>query len=103
MCCGSRRAAWRSAAASAGPSRKAANSGAAHGAADPAASPVAVAGEWAAEAPRGTGVTLRYAGTAVFRVRGPVTGQAYEFSAAQPVQAVDFRDAAVLARSARFS
>jgi hypothetical protein len=47
-------------------------------------------------------VTLRYLGPSAIRVRGPTTGRPYEFSMAQPVQAVDVRDAAVLARNSAF-
>jgi len=35
-------------------------------------------------------------------VRGPVTGRAYRFSGAEPTQAVDVRDAAVLLHGAAF-
>jgi hypothetical protein len=47
-------------------------------------------------------VTLHYTQDPAIRVRGPVTGQAYAFSGAQPAQAVDVRDAAVLTRGALF-
>ena len=36
------------------------------------------------------------------RVRGPVSGRAYDFSPSQPTQAVDARDAAVLTRNSLF-
>jgi len=41
-------------------------------------------------------VILRYRERARVMVRGPVTGQSYEFSAVQPTQSVDTRDAEVL-------
>jgi hypothetical protein len=47
-------------------------------------------------------VTLRYLEPSAIRVRGPITGRPYEFSMAQPVQAVDVRDAAVLVRNSAF-
>jgi hypothetical protein len=39
---------------------------------------------------------LRFRERARVLVRGPVTGQTYEFSAVQPTQLVDTRDAEVL-------
>ena len=47
---------------------------------------------------------LRYSGSqrAVMRVKGPVTGQAYEFPAAPGGRTVDAKDAAVLMRSGLF-
>jgi hypothetical protein len=36
------------------------------------------------------------------QVRGPVTGRAYKFTPAEPVQRVDARDAVVFVRSAAF-
>lgn len=89
MCCGSRRAAWR--AASARPV-----------AAAPGGAPVETAAPVGAATPRPAGMKLRYGGTGAVRLRGPITGRAYEFSAVQPVQAVDFRDAAILARTSMF-
>ncbi len=41
-------------------------------------------------------VTLRYKERSPVRVRGPVTGQEYSFSPAEPEQAVDARDADAL-------
>ncbi|HLJ46943.1 MAG TPA: hypothetical protein VKU01_13090 [Bryobacteraceae bacterium] len=54
--------------------------------------------------PSSTGPTVRlqYAGTAPIRVRGPETGQTYEFSAANPEVEVDRRDAAGLIRVGLF-
>ena len=94
MCCGSRRAAWRAASSSAVAAR----------AAQP---PTAVEPARAAPAalgPQGPGVTLiklRYADSAPIRLRGPITGRAYDFSGAEPVQEVDVRDVAIFVRSAR--
>jgi len=94
MCCGSRRAAWRAASSSA----------LAAGAAQP---PPAVEPRRAAPVdlgPHGPGVTLiklRYSDSAPVRLRGPITGRAYDFSGAAPVQEVDVRDAAIFVRSAR--
>ena len=48
-------------------------------------------------------VNLRYLERSPIRVRGPATGVAYQFSAAQPVQAVDARDAAALLRTRLFT
>jgi hypothetical protein len=50
----------------------------------------------------GRGVQLRYRERAPVRVRGPVTGQAYEFSVAQSVQVIDARDAQGLLRTRMF-
>lgn len=47
-------------------------------------------------------VPLRSRERARLLVRGPVTGRAYEFSAAQPIQAVDARDAESLLRTRLF-
>ncbi|HEX3407502.1 MAG TPA: hypothetical protein VHS81_09715 [Caulobacteraceae bacterium] len=46
-------------------------------------------------------VQLRREG-APTRVAGPLTGQIYVFTEAEPVQAVDVRDATVLMRSPAF-
>jgi cytoskeletal protein RodZ len=46
-------------------------------------------------------VSLRYTESSPIRVRGPVTGRNYEFSAANPIQFVDSRDACLLL-NARF-
>ncbi len=45
---------------------------------------------------------LRYRDRARISVRGPATGRSYEFSAAQPVQAVEVRDAQSLLRTGLF-
>jgi hypothetical protein len=47
-------------------------------------------------------VLLRYHDRARLLVRGPVTGHPYAFSADQPAQAVEARDAEVLLRTRRF-
>jgi hypothetical protein len=94
MCCGSRRAAWRAASSSAAGPRAQAP--------PPALEPARAAP--ADFGPQGPGVTLiklRYADGAPIRLRGPITGQAYDFSGAAPVQEVDVRDAAIFVRSAR--
>jgi hypothetical protein len=103
MCCGSRRAAWSSGfastprASSAGPGP----SSPAPGAPRPPA-PTTAAGP----APQAQGafptVLLAYAEARPMRVRGPVTGRPYAFAAAEPPQAVDARDAAVLTRNRAF-
>ena len=62
------------------------------------------AGPRRARGPQGPGVTLiklRYADSAPIRLRGPITGRAYDFSGAEPVQEVDVRDAAIFVRSTR--
>jgi len=46
--------------------------------------------------------TLHYAESAPIRLTGPITGRAYAFSGAEPLQEVDVRDAAIFARSNRF-
>ncbi len=43
-------------------------------------------------------VNLRYTEISPIRVYGPATGQRYEFSASNPVQRVDQKDAALLLR-----
>jgi hypothetical protein len=48
-------------------------------------------------------VAVRYAEHDEVDVRGPVSGRPYRFSAADPLQSVDARDAAVLLRHAAFS
>ena len=50
----------------------------------------------------GPGVPLRCRDRAPVRVRGPVTGRSYAFSAAQPVHVVDARDAQALMRTRLF-
>lgn len=47
-------------------------------------------------------VALRFNERARILVRGPVTGRSYEFSADQPAQAVEARDAEALLRTRRF-
>jgi len=47
-------------------------------------------------------INLRYTDAARIHVRGPVSGRTYEFSAAQPFQAVDPRDAASLLQTGLF-
>ena len=47
-------------------------------------------------------VRLRYMETSPIRVQGPISGRQYDFSASQPVQAVDPRDAAPLLRTRFF-
>lgn len=49
----------------------------------------------------GTPVAVRYTESQSIVVRGPVTGRRYAFSAANPVQSVDQRDAGALLQ-ARF-
>jgi len=106
MCCGSRRSAWRSASARsrASPPTRPMPQGVADragisGAIGP--DPVAPAGDVSAGPPFAT-VAVRYMETAAIRVQGPITGRHYDFSGAQPVQAVDFRDAAIFTRSSPF-
>ncbi len=48
------------------------------------------------------GVLLRTRDRVPVRVRGPVTGQAYEFSAERPTRWVDARDAEPLLRTRHF-
>jgi hypothetical protein len=52
----------------------------------------------------GQSVILTYVGktTAGIVVRGPASGQQYAFSSAQPIRAVEVRDAAVLLRTGYF-
>lgn len=99
MCCGSRRSAWRSAATA--PASASGRQGAS-GAPAPTGSGLA---------PRHVPSTVRGPFPSVFldcledaaiRVRGPVTGQRYDFSPSRRSQAVDARDAAVLSRSSSF-
>ena len=47
-------------------------------------------------------LNLHYFGYSPINVRGPVTGQLYQFSKLQPVQAVDARDAASILRTRLF-
>jgi hypothetical protein len=98
MCCGSRRSAWRAASQSHGataspPVRR-----------DPPERPAAGAGSRAPMSAQGAfhSVDLHYSETAEISVRGPITGRPYVFSASQPVQRVDTRDAAILTRNSSF-
>lgn len=95
MCCGSRRAAWRASAP--------ATTSSLRPAAPPAASTRPPSGAGPA-APRGAFPTapLRYNAADEVQVRGPVTGRAYKFTPAEPVQRVDARDAVVFVRSTAF-
>jgi hypothetical protein len=55
-------------------------------------------------APTGAGgVLVRYRDRVPVRVRGPLTGQVYEFSGERPSRWVDARDAEPLLRSRRFT
>jgi hypothetical protein len=56
------------------------------------------------ESPSGTGQsqTLRYIGGSAILVRGPASGRSYSFSARQPAQRVDPRDAGPLLRTGLF-
>jgi hypothetical protein len=56
----------------------------------------AVAPAPAANSTPNSSVTIRYLDTSPVRVQGLVTGQLYEFSSSQSVQAVDARDAVSL-------
>lgn len=47
-------------------------------------------------------VTFNYTGASTIRVRGSVTGLAYDFSPSQPSQAVDVRDAAMFVQNTAF-
>jgi len=105
MCCGSGRAAWRNAssrprvaaAAARDPGRPAVEGGAPEvSGRNPTMSSIA------APTASSHAFVLRYTGASAIRVQGPVTGQPYQFSRAQPTQAVDVRDAAVLVRHSLF-
>jgi hypothetical protein len=48
-------------------------------------------------------VSIRYRGRPPILVRGPITGKSYEFTAVQPVQLVDSRDAAIFLRMQCFT
>ena len=91
MCCGSRRSAWRTAAAQ--PARRAPSQKPLRDSRDESPPP-SPAGPFAS-------VQLRREGAPI-RVAGPQTGQIYIFTEAEPVQAVDARDALVLAHSPSF-
>ena len=47
-------------------------------------------------------LNLHYFGYSTMNVRGPVTGQLYQFSKVQPVQPVDARDAVSILRTRLF-
>ena len=51
----------------------------------------------------GQALPVRYLERSPVRVRGPVTGREYEFSAAHPVRAVDAQDAKPLLRTRFFT
>jgi hypothetical protein len=94
MCCGSRRAAWRSSATAPPSSHRAAR------AASPAPQPAAGA---PANSPGAfPTVPLRYHEATEVQLHGPVSGRAYRFSGDHPLQAVDARDAAIFIRYAAF-
>jgi hypothetical protein len=48
-------------------------------------------------------VMMQYRGNGSAQIRGPVTGQVYQFQRTQPVQAVDPRDAVSLIRTRLFT
>ncbi len=48
-------------------------------------------------------VMMQYRGNGSAQIRGPVTGQVYQFQRQQPVQAVDPRDAVSLIRTRLFT
>jgi hypothetical protein len=97
MCCGSKRSAWRSASSSrvtpvpSSPVTYGASGG----------SRIAQTPAVSAHSSFGA-VMLEYVEVAPIRVWGPATGRPYDFSGDQPVQAMDARDAASLARSGLF-
>ena len=96
MCCGSRRAAWRSGmTASPAPSAQTSPSPSSTPTPAPPPGPPQVQGGFAT-------VVLRYDRSAEARLRGPITGRAYRFSGADPVQVVDARDAAIFVRNTAF-
>ena len=100
MCCGNKRSALRtistsSRAASSAPAPPAA--GAAFSGA-PRSKAIAPAAALSARGPSNP-VMLRYTDALAIRVRGPVTGRLYDFSAAQPLQPVDPADAPGLTRT----
>lgn len=51
---------------------------------------------------KGATMNLMYYGYASVSVRGPVTGQLYQFSRLQPVRAVDVRDAGPILKTRLF-
>src|SRR5262245_9836845 len=116
VCCGQSREALRSGSASprttpatrpAPPSRPPAAPASRPVAPPPASRPIAppptgqpvaspAASRPVAPGPPGSGVALRYLEQSRILVRGPASGRQYEFSARQPVQQVDGRDAPAL-------
>lgn len=92
MCCGQKRSALRNAPNSPRAPRQTLA---------PAATP-ALATAPAPAPSRNSSVALRYLESSPIRVRGPVTGQPYDFSGSHPVQAVDSRDATALLRTRFF-
>lgn len=99
MCCNSKRAAYLSASARTGSTSPPISLGAANWppvSGNPAKT-AAISGPGAS-----LSVTLHYLQTSPIRVRGPVTGRPYDFSSAQPTQAVESRDAATLMRTGLF-
>jgi hypothetical protein len=48
-------------------------------------------------------VKMFYCGNGSAQIRGPVTGQIYQFARTQPVQAVDPRDVGLLVRTRLFT
>jgi hypothetical protein len=100
-CCGSRRAQAAQAAQAVPRAAAAARPvAAAPGPNGYARVPTGIRGRGAAG---GGAVVLRYRERARVQVRGPVTGRVYEFSAGQPTQPVDARDAQTLLRTRLFT
>ena len=106
MCCGKRRSGWSAASTplraqravppaaqvvSAGAVRPGASGGSRAGLTQGMSAQVSVGA-----------VTLEYLEVAPIRVWGPATGRPYDFSGAQPLHAMDARDAAALTRSGLF-
>jgi hypothetical protein len=83
MCCGQKRAEYRNSSTTPSYQSQTMNRPA------PVASPQAL-------------VRVRYLESSPIRVRGPATGQQYEFSGSRPVQSIDARDAAPLLQSRFF-
>ena len=48
-------------------------------------------------------VKMLYRGNGSAQIRGPVSGQIYQFARTQPVQAVDVRDVGLLVRTRLFT
>lgn len=105
MCCGKRRSAWLSASAA---QRAVHSVPAARQSASNAVRPGPSGGSRVAQTQGVSAhtpccaVMLEYLEVAPIRVWGPVTGQPYDFSGAQPLHAMDARDAVTLARSGLF-